>query len=154
MTKEDFKRAISAALEKINLKGRGWTWYSSSYQNFVAVDFQKSNYSNKYYINICCAPEGVYVDGAPTPKEHKFPIRIRAGGVFLSREEDIESMFDLEDNSLSDAQRYERISEFLIEEVGPFLRRIGDVAGLKSAITEGAFKRGLINRAAQESLGL
>lgn len=154
MTKEDLKRTVAFSLSKFGFKRKGWSWYFSNEDNVVAIDLQKSNYSLKYYINICNAPLSMNVDGMPTPKEHKFPIRIRADGVFPSLEGEIDKIFDLENDMFPDEQRSERISDLLENDIAPFALRIGDISGLKSAIAEGIFERGLISIAAKEHLGL
>lgn len=154
MNKEELKGAVGSALGKFELKRKGWTWYSSPEGNLVAVDLQKSNYNAKYYVNICCSPAGMNVDGLPTPKEHKFPIRIRADGLFPSRQEDIDRAFDLDNTTLSDEQRLESILEIISADIGPFLQRIRDISGLKSAIAEGAFERETINRMGPAPAGM
>lgn len=154
MTKEDLKRTVILALSGPGFKRKGWSWYFSSADNIVAIDLQKSNYSQKYYVNMCCAPLGMNIEGMPTPKEHKFPIRIRADGAFPSLEGEIGKIFDLEDDTWRDEQRSERITELITDYIAPFALRIGDISGLKGAIAEGIFERGLVTIAAKEHLGL
>jgi len=154
MIKEDLKRTVIFSLSKLGFKRKGWSWHFSNEDNVVAIDLQKSNYSLKYYVNICCAPLGMNIEGMPTPKEHKFPIRIRADGVFPSLEDEIGKIFDLENDMFPDEERSERISEIITNDIGPFALRIADISGLKSAIAEGIFERGLITLAAKTHLGL
>jgi hypothetical protein len=154
MTKEELKNVANSALCKFNMARKGWTWYSDDGENIVAVDLQKSDYGLNYYVNLCCSPEGITVEGSPTPKEHKFPIRIRGENAFPDQADKIKKMFNLDESFISDSERSEFIFDFLFTKAGPFLQEIKSVSGLKRAIAEGDFERGLINRAAQSRLEL
>lgn len=154
MTKEDLKSSVNYILGKFGYKRKGWNWYAPDGDNLIAINLQKSNYGLQYYINLCCWPEGMTIDGSPTPEERKFPIRVRAEGLFPSLSDDIKRYFDLENDLYADEERRNLIVELLSEHVCPFLKKIEDVPGLKSMIAAGRFKDALINRAAQERLAL
>ena len=154
MDKKGLESALGAGLVSHGFKKKGSSWYREAEGALQVVDLQKSSYGLQFYLNLCCVPAGMAVDGMPTPKEHKCPIRIRLTAAFQEHRASIEETFDLERASLSEPQRQEAVARMAREWILPFFDHMKSACELRQAIKQGAFEWGAINLAAQRHLGL
>lgn len=108
----------------------------------------------QFYVNLCCVPVGMEVEGMPTPKEHKCPIRVRLTSAFPEQKEEIEKAFDLEASSISQSDRAEQVARLANDLVLPFMACMKDAPSLRQAIEQGRFKNAWVNLAARRHLGI
>ena len=92
------------------------------------------------------------VEGMPTPKEHKCPIRIRLTSAMPERRKDIDALFDLEQPHLSDSQRTLGIQNVISRLLIDFVDSVQSNDDLKIAIEANAFSLGAVNLAARKHL--
>lgn len=154
MDKRALESVLGSQLAAQGFRKKASSWYRQADEALQVVDLQKSAYGLQFFLNLCCVPAGMDVEGMPTPKEHKCPIRIRLTSAFPERREQIEEALDLERTNLDDAQRQDAVARLTSELVLPFVNHMKDAATLRQAIGEGIFKRGAVNLAAQKYLGL
>lgn len=154
MDKKALIEALERELSQRRFGKKGTSWYRQADGALQMVDLQKSSYGSQFFINLCCVPSGMVVDGMPTPKEHRCPVRIRLTSAFPESRSYIDEAFDLERHTLTASKRENRISDIVTRMVIPFLDHMGCATALKRAIDLGLFKRGMVNIAAQKHLGV
>jgi hypothetical protein len=154
MDKNSLESVVDVLLRAQRFKKKASTWYRQAEGALQVVDLQKSSYGMQFYVNLCCVPAGMEVEGMPTPKEHKCPIRIRLTSAFPDQEKEIDKTFDLEANDISDMVRAERVARYINELALPFVAYTKDAFSLREAIVEGRFKGAGINLAAKRHLGI
>jgi hypothetical protein len=154
MDKKGLESALGDGLVAHGFKKKASSWYRQVEGALQVVDLQKSSYGLQFYLNLCCVPVGMEVEGMPTPKEHKCPVRIRLTSAFPDRREKLKEALDLERTSLSDAQRQDEVTKMVSESILPFLNHMTDADALRQAIAQGRLKLGAVNLAAQNHLGL
>lgn len=154
MDKRGLEFVLGAELASHGFNRKSSSWYREAEGGLQVVDLQKSSYGLQFYLNLCCVPAGMAVEGMPTPKEHKCPIRIRLTAAFQEHRDDIEAAFDLDRTSLSEAQRQGSVVRIVREWLLPFFDQIVCARELRRAIEQGVFKRGVVSLEAQRHLGL
>ncbi len=154
MNKKNLESVISDSLQLGDFRKKGMTWYRQRKESLQVLNLQKSSYGDQYYLNLCFVPTGMEVEGLPTPKEHKCPIRIRLTSIFdKDFKSEVESLLDLERESASDVIREIGIRDLCKSQVIPFLDEIEKV-GLKNAIVQGRFANGAVTLAAKRFMGI
>lgn len=154
MDKKSLESSIGPMLVAVGFKKKASTWYRETEGSLQVVDLQKSAYGLQFYLNLCCVPKGMYVEGMPTPKEHKCPIRVRLADVYPERGTQVGDVFDLERAGVSDVQRREQLNEIINKLVLPFFERTASAHALRDAIRQGLFKRGAVSLATKMHLGI
>lgn len=154
MDKKGLEAAFGGSLVAAGFKKKGSAWYRQAEDALQIVDLQRSSYGPQFFVNLCCVPSGMAVEGMPTPKEHKCPVRIRLTAAFPKDHADIESVFDLDSHAFSDEVRAERLRELASHSVLSFMTHMRSSSALREAISIGAFKGGAVNLAARQHLGL
>lgn len=154
MDKKSLESVFGAQLSAQCFKKKASTWYRQAEGALQVVDLQKSSYGMQFYVNLCCVPVGMEVEGMPTPKEHKCPIRVRLTSAFPEQKEEIEKAFDLEAGSIGESERTEQVARIVNELVLPFMACMKDVPSLQQAIEQGRFKNAWVNLTAQTHLGI
>lgn len=154
MDKKSLESVFGAQLSATGFKKKASSWYRQAEGALQVVDLQKSSWGMQFYVNLCCVPGGMEVEGMPTPKEHKCPIRVRLTSAFPDRKEEIEKAFDLEASSISESDRIEQVARLANELVLPFMSCMKDAPSLRQAIEQGRFKNAWVNLAAQRHLGI
>jgi len=153
MSRVELEILISEALCPLGFKKKRSTWYRQAVGVLQVFNLQKSMYGEQFYINICFVPDGIEVEGFPTPKEYKCPIRARIGVFFSENEKYVEGLFDLEKKQCDDVEHTNAIRSVLGQVVSIF-DKFQKPADLKNAIELGAFKRAFLNRDVYRVLGL
>jgi len=154
MDKKSLETAFNKELVPHGFKKKASSWYRQVNGMLQVVDLQKSNYGLQFFLNLCCVPKGMNVDGMPTPKEHKCPIRIRLTAAYSEQRVQIEEALDLERTALDDPIRQEALTRITNELVLPFCNNMNSLDMLRRAVELGLFKRGAVNGAAQSHLSL
>lgn len=151
----DRKRLVSLLDESLIARGfrrKASSWYRQSGGVLQVFNLQKSAYGGQYYVNLCFVPNGMEVDGMPTPPEHKCPIRIRLDSVYPERSGQIKEVFDLEDMGHSDESRAVSVTGLMQQLFLPFMDDHDEVAKLRQAIAHGTFERGAVSLAVRRFL--
>ena len=154
MDKKALESVLNRELATKGFKKKASSWYRQGAESLQVVDLQKSNYGLQFYLNLCCVPAGMIVEGMPAPKEHKCPIRIRLTAAFPEHLNEIEEVFDLGRTTSDESLRAERLARLTNDLVLPFLNYMKDATSLKVAIEQGVFNRGAVNLAAKKHLGI
>jgi len=154
MDKKSLETIFGELLVTHGFKKKASTWYRQGEGALQVVDLQKSSFGMQFYINLCCVPVGMSVEGMPTPKEHKCSIRIRLTSAFPEEKEEIEKILDLERRDIDNTMRLNQITRITNQLVIPFLALMKDVTSLKRAMEKGRLKNALIDLAAQKHLGI
>lgn len=154
MDKKTLEVLFTSILAPHGFRKKGGAWYRESRGVLQGVDLQKSSYGEQFFVNLFFVPEGIAVEGMPTPKEHKCPIRIRLTSAMPERRKDIEELFDLEQPNLSESQRISGIQKVISRMLIDFLDPLQSNGGLKLAIEENTFKLGAVNLVARKHLGV
>jgi len=153
----DRKRLVSLLDESLIARGfrrKVSSWYRQSGGVLQVFNLQKSAYGGQFYVNLCFVPDGMEVEGMPTPLEHKCPIRIRLCSVYPERSGQIKEVFDLESMGLSDEGRAVSVTGLMRELVLPFMDAHDEVAKLRQAILHGTFERGAVSLMAKTFLDI
>ena len=146
--------AFGGQLSIEGFKKKSSSWYRHAAGVLQLVNLQRSSFGMQFYVNLCFVPDGMEVEGMPTPKEHKCPIRIRLTSAFPEQREMIETLFDLEGSNIGDAERLEKLARLTSELILPFLASARDLPSLRQTLTKGAFDKGLVEVAARRHLGV
>ncbi len=154
INKKTFESTFGVPLVVNGFKRKASSWYRQAEGVLQVVNLQRSAYGAQYYVNLCCVPVGMEVDGMPMPKVHNCPIQIRLTEAFPDRKGEIENVFDLETTSLNAAEPKEQLARFAQELIFPFLANAKDVPSLRHAIEHGRFEGGSANIAARRQLGV
>lgn len=154
MDKKELESLLNRELLTHRFNKKSASWYRQEKGALQVVDLQKSNFGLQFYVNICCVPDGMAIDGMPTPKEHKCPIRIRLDAAFPQRKDQIKATFDLEELSLPDSERAANISDIVASLILPFLENMKDAPSLKRSIESGLLDQGMVYLSAKKFLGI
>jgi hypothetical protein len=134
------KSAIIQTVDKV-LRAHGFsksgaTWHRDEEETTLVVNLQKSQYSDKFYVNLAVWLKAL--GNETNPKEHKCHIRGRLDAVAGDA---AETLFDCENTTLSDVDRAKAIESSLTDHAIPFLLECRSVALLNKQL-----KRGKLNR--------
>ena len=152
MDKKKLEMFIGAILDPHGFRKKAGTWYRQGGDSLHVFNLQKSSYGNQYYINLCLVPVGIDVEGYPTPKEHKCPIRARLGALTTEDEKaHIARLLDLEDGTISDLEKETEIEKILNVKVLSFFDKI-ESTGLKKAASQGLLEKFLVTLTAKKYL--
>lgn len=154
MDKKSLESIFGDQLRAQGFKRKASSWYRQTEGGLQMVNLQKSSWGMQFYVNLCCVPNGMEVEGMPTPKEYKCPIRVRLTSAFPEQRKEIERVFDLELSGINDSERAEQIATFTRDLLLMFMDYMRDALSLRKAIEQGKFKKAWINLAAQRYLGI
>ncbi|HEY3148581.1 MAG TPA: DUF4304 domain-containing protein [Dongiaceae bacterium] len=153
MNRKVLEIAIDGILSSHGFKKKRSTWYRQATDALQGVDLQKSTYGGQFYVNLCFVPAGMVVEGMPTPKEHKCPVRIRLDSAFPESKKRIEELFDLE-RMVAEAQRTTGIQDIFGRLLIPFLDQLYAPSDFRTAIERGVFRGGAVTIAARQHFGI
>jgi hypothetical protein len=152
MDKKNLESEVNSCLSILGFSRKNSSWYRRFSEVVQILDLQKSAFGNRLYMNIGFAPVAMPIEGMPTPKESKFPVRIRADAAFPARYSEIEGLLDFERKDFADGRRGDRLNAILVREVVPFMNTIWDIESLTVAIKHGAFSSGAVSIAVRKYL--
>lgn len=136
-TRNEVVRSVEDSLRDDGWRKSGPSWYKDGIDTLLVVNLQKSNHSNRYYLNL-----GVFVAPLPTarPREELAPIHLRVERLPGSERFDPRHLLDLDSPSVG-VDRVIRIKRMMGELVLPALnvcQRLEDleVGGAGRAIVD------------------
>jgi hypothetical protein len=114
----------------VGLTSKARSWYRTTDETITAVGLQKSQYSNKFYLNL-----GVLIrtlDSTPYPTPTNCHVVFR-GSDLLGAEAQIAlaQALDVERDTDDDA-RLAVLREIMTDGLAPWIRRFGSIEGLRS----------------------
>lgn len=123
--------AIGEAAKPVGFAKKGASWYADRAESILVINPQKSQYSERYYLNL-----GIYFKELGTeraPKEvEKFHLQARISDVTAEDEKIIDKIFDFEEPMTSSERTKEIIT--LLREAGlPFLEACSSMEGARAA---------------------
>jgi hypothetical protein len=142
------KVRIDKCASEVGFIRQSGAWYLRQAETIAVIDLQKSDFGQRYYINIALwlLPLG----DTRYPKEWTCHIRTRADALFPEREETLKLALDL-DSPMTDA---ERVSELVnvLNMLLPMFRSCATIDGLGSSEGLRLVKASLVMGPAQELL--
>ena len=119
---------ITRVVKPAKFKKHGSNWYATLRDCIAVINLQKSQWSNRYYINIGVSPSDLI--GRKTALEEDFDIRIRASQLTGCESLDDALNFADEVESL-DAAASATLGECLRQQVMPFLMSLSTIEAIK-----------------------
>jgi hypothetical protein len=139
------KEALAAPLKEAGFKKKSNSWYWSNDEVVLLVNLQKSQYGDQYYVNGGVALKSLGAD--EFPKEHHCHIRFRLTAVVSEEEsKEIESVFNLESESLSEQQRKEEISRLVRDVALPILQGCSTESGIAETVKSGRLSKAMVHK--------
>lgn len=86
--KTNFKKAVGSVLKSVGFENKGQSWYLDGDDSIVVLNLQKSDFDEKYYVNL-----GVWLKslgGVAFPSENKCHIQARLTSLFPAQTEIID----------------------------------------------------------------
>lgn len=143
------KESLGAPLSEAGFKRKSNSWYWSNDEVVLLVNLQKSQYGAQYYVN--CGVALKSIDNIEFPKEHHCHIRFRLTSVVSEEEkEGIESVFNLENESLTDQQRKNEISMLIRNIALPILKECATKNGIAKVIKDGRLAKAMVYKQVKE----
>lgn len=139
--------AISEASKSAGFTKKGENWYADRAETVLVINPQKSNYGQKYFLNL-----GVYfklLGAKQTPKEFECHVRARVSQ--LAEEEAVEKTLDFE-QPISPLERENQIVTFLRDKGLPFLEMCSSMEGVRAAYAGGQLSAFPLLRTLREKL--
>ncbi len=137
--------ALSEPLKKAGFKKRSDSWYWSNDEVVLLINLQKSQYGDQYYVNGGVALK--LLGAVEFPKEHHCHIRFRLTGVVSEEEKkEIVSVFDLENESLSNQHRKEEASRLIKDIALPILQGCLSKSGIVETVKSGRFANAMVHK--------
>ncbi|WP_454744401.1 DUF4304 domain-containing protein [Ciceribacter selenitireducens] len=139
------QQAVGAALAAAGFKRKSDTWRSENEHVVILVNLQKSQYSRQYYVN--CGISLKRLGGDPPKREHLCHVRFRLTAIAPDVDRrSIDSIFDLEDETLADEEHRERITSLIRDLALPFLQECSSGEGIAEAIKNGKLDHALVSK--------
>lgn len=139
-----FKKNIGNLLKEFGYTNKAHTWYSNGLDSIVVINFQKSDYEDKYYINI-----GIWINSLGStayPKENTCHIQARLDSIFTDEIEIIEKGCRV---NVEDEQYFLKLLDLFRTRVFLFLTECQNNISLKRKYQEGIFKKTLVMKNAK-----
>ena len=139
--------AISEACKPAGFSKKGENWYANRIETILIINPQKSNYGQKYYLNL-----GAYFKMLGTkqaPKESECHLRARISQ--FVEEEAVEKIFDF-DQPISTLDRHNEIVKLLRDEGLPFLEMCSSLQGVRDAFARNQLDSFSLLRSLKEQL--
>ena len=103
----DIDNMLKSTLTDLGFVLKNTSWYRLTYDFIHVLNFQKSQFSNKYYLNIGIDYNINHITSFPSKfrflPEYKFPVRLRAEAFSFSQ--NLLDAFDY-DNNYTESQRF------------------------------------------------
>jgi hypothetical protein len=139
------KEALGAPLKDAGFKKKSDSWYWSNNEVVLLVNLQKSQYGDQYFVN--CGVALKSLGAAEFPKEHHCHLRFRLTAVVSEEEsKEIESVFDLENESLSEQQRKKDVSRLVKDVALPILQGCSSESGIIETVKSGRLAKAMVHK--------
>lgn len=146
------KEIIKKSLSEAGYVKKSDTWYLRNDEVVLLVNIQKSQYGDQYYLN--CGVGLKSLSSVEFPKEHQCDIRFRIeDAIPEGNEKNISALFNLEDISVSEAQRKDGISKLIAEYVLPTLHALSSIRGISEAIHSGVLAKAMVHKQVKDLVG-
>jgi hypothetical protein len=153
MDKKLLQSVFDEVLVTHGLSRKANAWYRISQHAVQVVELQKSNFGLQFYVNICCALDGMEVKGMPHPQPSDCPVRLRLTSIHQQSKESIDRTLDLEAHDIQDDARRAQIRTILNNIIVPSLEYLKDADSLSKAINGGKLNSALLTVAVRRYLG-
>jgi Domain of unknown function (DUF4304) len=135
--------AINSALKILDFKKKSNTWYLHRDETVLLVNLQKSQYGDQFYIN--CAVLVRALSNLEFPKEYACHIRFRLDSDEVGApKKRIELLLDLENDSISDAERKAELEKLIANHALPFLNQCSTLNEIAEMVRDGKIKSSFI----------
>ena len=124
--------SISRTLEPAGFKMKSDSWYQSHTETVLVLNLQKSSHSRQYYMNIAIWLKAFGQE--ETPRENKCHIRFRIEELCPDEEEHVGRILNLEDASISEAERALEIKSLVADHALNFFSRVSTLEGIRQVI--------------------
>lgn len=151
MTTENLARSINDSLRKRGFKRKGAAWYLEGPECTCLLNLQRSQWGNKYYINL-----GVLVkqlDNIPSPKENQCHLGVRLSQIVRDSTK-LERDLDFEDFASANEQKVRAVREAIETRAIPFLSSLQTLDGIKHVFREGTISSAFATAKLKKFLGM
>lgn len=142
---------VSGPVTEAGYRLRGDTWYREAPLGLLAIDLQKSEWGDQYYLNL-----GVYVRDLGTqrwPKTYQCHLTIRAEVIDERQQKRWKELLDME-LPLDPQRRADEVRALLVSQVLPLLDTLGTKAGLRQITVGGTLPHAAVRGTLQQYLGI
>lgn len=143
--------AIGAAGKSAGFAKKGASWYASRTDSVLVISPQKSQYGERYYLNL-----GVFfraLGTQATPKEHECHVRTRLAEIVgIEDQVRVEQLLDFEKTQVADDERQQALAALLQAKGISFLERCSSIEGARAALAEGMLDAMPISKTLQDLL--
>lgn len=146
--KKTLKKTFGAPLSADGYVRKGQSWYKSGTGVTVVVNLQKSDFAEKYYVNIAFLIQSL-TDETYLP-EYKCHIMLRAGWLHAEAPRILEQCFRLDNDDLDAIEQASCVGAFVRDVIMPFCGRLLSLEELMETYLSGGFSRALVRREAVE----
>jgi hypothetical protein len=149
LEKTKFKKMIGDKFKAAGFVKKGQAWYLVGDDANVVCGLQKSDYADKYYINL-----GIWIKafgGCDYPKDNVCHVQARFGSIFSSYRSLIDKACSLDEASNSDVDEFLDLVE---KELIPFCQKCLTLDGIKALFLEGAFRGAFVYKRVRAILAL
>jgi hypothetical protein len=140
--------AVSKALKAAGFTKRGDSWYLDTADAVQVVNLQKSTRGDQHYINLAIWVKAL--GDNPHPREHEGHVRIRLTSLPGVDRGALEQALNLEIAATDLDAKAKVVEEGLIRHALPFLRSLGTLDGLTTAIRNGQLESAIVDKAVRE----
>ncbi|NLG96704.1 MAG: DUF4304 domain-containing protein [Chloroflexi bacterium] len=145
--KKTFKKSFAAPLEGAGFVKRGQTWYLEGKDVITAINLQKSDWSEMYYINVGFWLKSL--ENAEFFEIDRCHLQYRVERLFPEKNDLIITSCSLEE---SDQKMLDALSRFLEDQLIPFLMECQDEKKLRDLLVLGNLNNGFISGEARQHL--
>lgn len=132
MDKHEFKKKFGEIAKKSSFLFQRGGWFKESNECIFVIDLQKSNYSEKFYLNI-----KIYIQGYFGTKYHIGKELVsNIGNIFRRQPIEYDTIFDLE-TMISDAERIHKLELFFRDFLITYSEKVLSKAGIKELYDKG-----------------
>jgi len=133
MNSKEFKVRFSESSRANGFDKAFGGWFKESSECIVVLDLQKSNFSDRYDLNIKIFVQGMFGNQY---KQNKDLVKREIGNVFIREPKEYEDVFDF-NLPFEDSKRIERLNDFFTEFLIPFTRLALSKSGIMSLAEKG-----------------
>ena len=145
LKKAGFKEEPDSGYWNAGFKEKPGSWYWNNDEVVLLVNLQKSQYGDQYYLNGGIALKSL--GAAAFPLERHCTIRFRLTAVVSEEErKEIESVFDLENESLPDTYRKEAISRLVADVMLPVIKGCLSESDIAETVKRGRLANAMIHK--------
>jgi len=133
MDNKEFKELFNEMAKRYHFEKAFGGWFAESNECIIALDLQKSNFRDSYYLNIKIYVQGLFGNSY---KKSKDLVKRDVGNIFRRSPKEYEDVFDLEIES-DDERRQERLENLFTEFINPFVDQALSKVGIKKLEEQG-----------------